>query len=127
MFSLSLCIFKMIYIFETKLLETKSIFYSLNSIHGIGKKQSSQICNKLGFSKNLKIKQLSKEQVRQLIKVIDSSNLIINKDLKKLNSLITKNLVNLKSYRGLRKIKGLPVRGQRTHTNAQTVKKRKWL
>ena len=117
----------MIYIFETKLLETKSIFYSLNSIYGIGTKQSFRICNKLGFNKNLKIKQLSKEQVRQLIKIIDSSNLTINNDLKKLNSLIFKKLVSLKSYRGLRKIKGLPVRGQRTHTNSQTVKKRKWL
>jgi len=117
----------MIYIFETKLLEIKSVFYALNSIYGIGKKQSFKICTKLGFSVNLKVKQLSKEQIKQLIRVIDSSNYIINNDLKKLNSLIVKNLVNLKSYRGLRKIKGLPVRGQRTHTNAQTVKKRKWV
>ena len=117
----------MIYIFETKLLETKSLFYVLNSIYGIGKKQSFKFCKQLGFSKNLKVQQLSKEQIKQLIKIIDSSNLIINNDLKKLNSLVTKKLVNLKSYRGLRKIKGLPVRGQRTHTNAQPVKKRKWL
>ena len=117
----------MIYIFETKLLETKSLLQALNSIYGIGIKQSSKFCKQLGFSANLKVKQLSKEQVKQLIKIIDSSNLIINNDLKKLNSLVIKKLVNSKSYRGLRRIKGLPVRGQRTHTNAQTVKKRKWL
>ena len=113
----------MIYIFETKLVETKSVFYSLNSIYGIGKKKAKQLCNKLGFSINLKVKQLSKEQIKDLIRIIDTSNLIINNDLKKMTSLIIKKLVNLKSYRGLRKIKGLPVRGQRTHTNAQTVKK----
>ena len=117
----------MIYIFETKLLETQSLFHALISIYGIGKKQSFKFCKQLGFSKNLKVKQLSKEQIKQLIKIINSSDLIINNDLKKLNSLVIKKLVNLKSYRGLRKIKGLPVRGQRTHTNAQPVKKRKWL
>ena len=49
----------MIYILETKLLETKSIFYALNSVYGIGKKQAFTVCNKLGFSHNLKVKQFS--------------------------------------------------------------------
>ena len=115
----------MVYLFETKLSETKDVFHSLQLIYGIGKSRSKQICNQLGFKENFKIKQLSKEQIKQLIKIIDKSNLIINNDLKKIKSLTLKNLVSIKSYRGLRKIKGLPVRGQRTHTNARTAKSKR--
>ena len=53
----------------------------------------------------------------------DSLNLTLNNELKKLKSLTLKTLVSIKSYRGLRRIRGLPVRGQRTHTNAKSAKK----
>lgn len=115
----------MIYLFETKLAENKSIFFALKYIYGIGKFNSFLICKQLGFSKNLKVKNLSNEQVTKLLRLIDSSNLILTSDLKKVRSLINLKLVSIKSYRGLRKINGLPVRGQRTHTNAQTAQKHK--
>ena len=68
---------------------------------------------------------MSFDQINKLIKSIERSDLVITSELKKLQSLFLKNLVNIKSYRGLRKIQGLPVRGQRTHTNAKTAKKTK--
>ena len=113
----------MVYLLETKLLETKSIYFALSSIYGIGNKKSLKICKKLGFSVNLKVQHLSEEQVVQILKVIEMSNFMVTSELKKMQQLIIKHLISIKSYRGLRRIKGLPVRGQRTHTNAKTARK----
>lgn len=117
----------MIYLFESELSENKSIFISLKCIYGIGKFNSKNLCKMLGFSPNLKIKNLSKEQINKIIKIMELSKLPIASDLKKIKLLITKNLTSLKSYKGLRRYQGLPVRGQRTHTNAKTAKKQKYL
>ena len=113
----------MVYLFESKLPENKSIHFALKYIFGIGKKQSALICHKLGFSSNLKVKSLSEDQISQIIKVIDSLNLILANDLKKFKLLVLKRLILIKSYKGLRRKKGLPIRGQRTHTNAKTARK----
>lgn len=113
----------MIYIFETKLYDNKSITFALSSIYGIGVKQSLDICKKLGFVKNLKVKNLSEEQIKNLIKLIETSDLMITGDLKKVKNLLLKTLISIRSYKGLRKIKGLPIRGQRTHTNSRTARK----
>ena len=93
-------------------------------VYGLGKSISLLICKRLGFSKNLKVKHLSKEQINKLVKTIENLDKELASDLKKLKILSTKKLVNIKSYKGLRKIKGLPIRGQRTHTNAKTSRKR---
>lgn len=113
----------MLYLFETKLFETSTVFYSLKSIGGLGKIQSKNLCKKLGFSSNLKIKNLSSNQANSLLKLIELSKIQTSGDLKKNYAVIVKKLVSIKCYRGLRKIKGLPVRGQRTHTNAKTASK----
>jgi len=114
----------MTYLFDSKLSENLSIFFALKQIYGIGKNNSSLICKKLGFSINLKVKNLSKNQVTDILNIIDSLKLIIAADLKKFKKLIIKNLLDIKSYKGLRKTQGLPVRGQRTHTNAKTARKK---
>lgn len=115
----------MIYIFETEILNNKPIQFSLQKIYGIGKQHSSLFCKQLGFSKNLKTSELSKDQITKLIKKIVNSDLIITNELKKLQVFLLQNLINIKSYRGLRRLQGLPVRGQRTHTNSRTSKRRK--
>lgn len=115
----------MVYIFESEIPENKSVFLALTHIYGIGKANSSIICKKLGFANNLKVKNLSKEQINAIRFTIDSLNLKITRDLKKLKLLISKKLISIKSYRGLRRNKGLPVRGQRTHTNARTSRRQK--
>lgn len=114
----------MIYIFDTELLENKLIHYALQQIYGVNKKRSSFICKKLGFSTNLKVKDLSKDQITELLKLIDVLNLTLASDLKKLKFVSIKNLISIKSYRGFRRNQGLPLRGQRTHTNAKTSRKK---
>ena len=114
----------MVYLFESEVPENKSVFFALTHIYGIGKVNSFLICKRLGFCRNLKIKDLSKDQLNKLSKVVESLNIKLGSELKKLNILNIKKLISIKSYRGLRKIQGLPIRGQRTHTNARTSRKR---
>lgn len=113
----------MIYFLDTQLPDNKSVKTALTKIFGINKKTSLKICQKLGFCDNFKIKELSQNQVTDILSVMGSLNLIINNELKKLKSNEFQNLVDIKSYRGLRRLRGLPVRGQRTHTNAKSSKK----
>ena len=94
-------------------------------MHGIGKEMAFSLCKKLGFSINLKVKNLSQEQITEMLQLVESLNLSLNNELKKLKSITLKKLVSIKSYRGLRRVRGLPVRGQRTHTNAKSAKKNK--
>jgi small subunit ribosomal protein S13 len=93
----------MIYLFETELKENKSVFLALRNVYGIGKSRSFFICKQLGFSINLKINELSNDQITKLLKLIESSNFIITSDLKKLKQLITKKLIAIKSYKGVRR------------------------
>ena len=113
----------MIYIFETEILNSKNIQFSLQKIYGLGNYQTKLLCKKLGFINNFKTLNLTNEQITKLIKLIENSNFKITTDLKKEHILTLKNLVEIKSYKGLRRLRGLPVRGQRTHTNAKTAKK----
>lgn len=113
----------MLYLLETKLPENKSIFFALTYVYGIGKKTSILICKKLGFSINLKVKDITQDQSIEILKVIDSSQFLLSNELKKLKMLTLKKLISIKSYRGLRKSRGFPVRGQRTHTNAKSASK----
>lgn len=113
----------MIYIFETEILNNKPLYFSLQKIYGIGKKQSGLICKHLGFSYNLKTSNLSNDQILKLTKWIEKSQLVLTNELKKFQSLSLRILIDIKSYKGLRRLKGLPVRGQRTHTNGKTAKK----
>jgi len=113
----------MIYLFESNLPKTKSIYFALNYVYGIGKSRSFLICKRLGFSPNLKVENLSTGQVNKIVKLIESLNFALANDLKRSNLLIKQKLVSIKSYRGLRRKNGFPVRGQRTHTNARTARK----
>ena len=114
----------MIYIFESKIPDEKSVLFALTYIYGINKSTSIFMCKTLGFAKNLKVKNLSSDQVNDLIKLLESLNILIESNLKKIKQINLKKLISIKSYRGLRKSYGLPIRGQRTHTNARTARKR---
>lgn len=113
----------MIYIFETEINNSKSVLHSLKNIYGLGNYQIKYVCKNLGFSSNLKTSNLSNDQIIKLIKFIENSNLKISNELKKAQIFNLRRLVEIKCYSALRRIKGLPVRGQRTHTNAKTSKK----
>lgn len=113
----------MIYILETKLSESVSVYYALRSVYGLNKSRAFFFCKQIGFALNLKVSDLTEEQIIKFLKLVESSKILIASDLKKFNRFVVNRLVSIKSYRGLRKIKGLPVRGQRTHTNARTAAK----
>jgi small subunit ribosomal protein S13 len=111
----------MLYILETELPENKSIYFSLTKIFGIGTFQSVLICKKIGFSRNCKLSRLTSNQTVKLFKLVETSNLLINSALRKYKIVLIKKLTQIKTYKGIRRLRGLPVRGQRTHTNAKTA------
>ena len=89
----------MVYLFESELPENKSVFLSLMHIYGLGKFTSQLICKQLGFSRNFKVKNLSKEQINKLVKTIERLNIELASDLKKSKILSTKKLISIKSYK----------------------------
>lgn len=115
----------MIHIFDTDLPENKNLFIALRGVYGIGKYQANKVCKKLGFSNNMRVRDLTDLQISEIIELLKSKHFIIEGDLKRKQSKNHAKLINIKSYRGLRKLEGLPIRGQRTHTNARSAKKNK--
>jgi small subunit ribosomal protein S13 len=113
----------MLYLFETELLKNKTVILALKLIFGLGNFNSALVIIKLGFSKNLKIKNLVKKQIHELIRAINTLNILLANDLKKFRFSMFQKLLSIKSIKGFRKTCGLPVRGQRTHTNAKTARK----
>lgn len=114
---------QIIYILETELPENKSIYFSLTKIFGIGKFQSFLICKKIGLSHNSKLSKLTSNQIIKLVKLIENSSLLINSNLRKYKTTLINKLIQIKTYKGIRRLRGLPIRDQRTHTNAKTASK----
>ena len=101
--------------------QNKLVQVGLTYIYGIGDKYSDQICNALEIEKSTRVNQLTDDQILKIREYIDK-NFTVEGDLRRENSLSIKRLIDLASYRGSRHRKKLPVRGQRTHTNARTRK-----
>jgi len=99
----------------------KRIEIALTYIYGIGRNISRSILEKAGIDLDTKSDLLNEEDVSKIRKVIDESY-IVEGDLRREISMNIKRLMDMGSYRGLRHRKGLPLRGQRTHTNARTRK-----
>ena len=99
----------------------KRVVIALTYIHGIGRTKAVQIAEKLGISPERRVQDLSDQEVLQIRETIDQSH-SVEGDLRREVAMNIKRLMDLASYRGLRHRKGLPVRGQRTHTNARTRK-----
>jgi small subunit ribosomal protein S13 len=100
---------------------TKRIEIGLTYIYGIGRKRSVDILEAAGVSRDIRIKDLSEDDVRQISRVIEEQGRVEG-DLRKEISINIKRLMEIGSYRGLRHRRNLPVRGQRTKTNARTRK-----
>jgi small subunit ribosomal protein S13 len=94
---------------------------SLQYIYGIGKKSAHDICARANVELPTRTKDLSEDQVRAIREIIES-NYKVEGDLRREVTMNIKRLMDLGCFRGLRHRKGLPVRGQRTHTNARTRK-----
>ena len=99
----------------------KRVVIALQYIHGIGPAKAREIVGKVGIEDARRVNQLSDAEVLQIRETIDR-DYSVEGDLRRENSTNIKRLMDLACYRGLRHRKGLPVHGQRTHTNARTRK-----
>tara|TARA_E500000305_G_scaffold92361_1_gene80390 strand:+ start:284 stop:652 length:369 start_codon:yes stop_codon:yes gene_type:complete len=99
----------------------KRVIIALTYIHGIGPTTAKKITEKLGIEDSRRVQDLTDAEVLQIRETIDA-DYTVEGDLRRDTAMNIKRLMDLACYRGLRHRKGLPVRGQRTHTNARTRK-----
>ena len=99
----------------------KRVLIALTYIHGIGRATARKLIGDLGIAESARVNDLSDAEVLKLREYVDA-NLTVEGDLRRETQMNIKRLMDLGCYRGLRHRRGLPVRGQRTHTNARTRK-----
>ena len=99
----------------------KRVEIGLTYIYGIGRARSSSILHRAGINPDTKVRDLSEDEVGRVRKILEEEG-SIEGDLRKEISMNIRRLIEIGSYRGLRHRRNLPVRGQRTHTNARTRK-----
>ena len=99
----------------------KRVEIALTYIHGIGDAFATEICQKVSIPSERRVNELTESEVIQIRETIDR-DYVVEGDLRREVSMNIKRLMDLGCYRGLRHRRGLPVRGQRTHTNARTRK-----
>ena len=99
----------------------KRVVIALQYIHGIGPTKAGEIVGKVGIDAARRVSELTDQEVLHIREAIDK-DYTVEGDLRRDTAVNIKRLMDLASYRGLRHRKGLPVRGQRTHTNARTRK-----
>ncbi|MBV8592850.1 MAG: 30S ribosomal protein S13 [Caulobacteraceae bacterium] len=99
----------------------KRVVVALQYIHGIGEAKARQIVGRVGIDQSRRVNQLTDQEVIHIREAIDK-DYQVEGDLRRETAVNIKRLMDLACYRGLRHRKGLPVRGQRTHTNARTRK-----
>jgi len=99
----------------------KRVEIALTYIHGIGQTKAKEICTKVGIPDDRRVNDMTDDEVIRIREVIDS-DYMVEGELRREVAMNIKRLMDLGCYKGLRHRKGLPVRGQRTHTNARTRK-----
>ena len=99
----------------------KKVSIGLTYIHGIGQQTATDICEKASIEKDKRVNELLETEIIKIREIIDN-NYRVEGELRREVSTNIKRLMDLGNYRGLRHRRGLPVRGQRTHTNARTRK-----
>lgn len=99
----------------------KRVLISLTYIHGIGRTSSQKILEACGIPEDRRVNDLTEEELARIREKIDQ-DFRVEGDLRREHAMNVKRLMDLGCYRGLRHRRGLPVRGQRTHTNARTRK-----
>lgn len=99
----------------------KRVEIALTYIHGIGRTKAREVCTKAGIADERRVNQLADDELLRIRELIDREY-TVEGDLRRQVAMNIKRLMDLGCYRGLRHRRGLPVRGQRTHTNARTRK-----
>jgi small subunit ribosomal protein S13 len=100
---------------------------ALTYIYGVGRTTASKICNKLGVPLERRVQDLTEDEVTKLREEVEKTGLQIEGDLRRVEGLNVKRLIEINCFRGQRHRRGLPTRGQRTKTNARTRRGRKRL
>ncbi len=114
----------MMRILGVNLPDKKKVDIALTHIYGVGISTAKKALKELNIDEMLKLEQLNKEQISNLRNFFENSELRVEGNLKRFTALKIKRLIDIKCYRGLRHIKALPTRGQRTRTNSRTSRKR---
>lgn len=112
----------MAYVLRTHI-KKKYFLQGLTSVYGIGLPFSKMLCKRLGFTKSFLVKDLTDDRNARLTEIVNELDYDIQGDLLRQKKQERENLLSMKTYRGIRLRQGLPVRGQRTHTNAKTSKR----
>ena len=99
----------------------KRVEIGLTYIYGVGRTRSLSLCHRAGINPDKKIAEMTEDETNRVRQILEDEG-AVEGDLRKELSLNVKRLIEMGSYRGLRHRRGLPVRGQRTHTNARTRK-----
>jgi len=99
----------------------KRVEIGLTYIYGVGRKTANQVLEATGVNKDTRVRELTDDEVNKIREFIDK-NIKVEGDLRREIALNIKRLIEIGSYRGIRHRRGLPVRGQRTKTNARTRK-----
>ena len=103
----------------------KRTVIALTYIHGIGSSTAKKLCNSLGLADGRRVQDLTEDEITRIRDEIEKTGLPIEGDLRRVAGLNVKRLIEINCYRGQRHRRGLPVRGQRTKTNARTRRGRK--
>jgi small subunit ribosomal protein S13 len=114
----------MVYILNVNLKNSSKALYSLAKIYGFGLHLTYLMLNDLNIGFNCRIKDLSQTNIIKIIKWVERNKIVIESALKQKIIFDINKLKSIKTYRGLRHIYGLPVRGQRTKTNASSIKRK---
>lgn len=114
----------MVFILNVNLKNSSKVLYSLIKLHGFGFQLARLMLNDLNIGYNCRIKDLNQNNIIKIIKWVENNKIMIESTLKQKTILDINKLVSIKIYRGLRHVYGLPVRGQRTRTNASSVRKK---
>ena len=99
----------------------KRVHIALTYIHGIGRTTAEHICDRLSIPRERRVNELTEDELLRIRETVDNDQ-TVEGDLRRETAMNIKRLMDMACYRGLRHRKGLPVRGQRTHTNARTRK-----
>lgn len=112
-------------LFGTEIPNEKRIEASLSYLYGIGATTAKKILDQAGINPDIRTGELTDDQLTKIVQVITSNGILIEGDLRREKQVALKRLSSISCYRGLRHRRGLPVRGQRTRTNARTRKGKK--
>ena len=98
----------------------KRLTYSLAYVHGIGRHLAMEVAKKAGMESDPRVKDLTEDELNRVREIIDKGGYLVEGDLRRQTAQNIRRLIDIGAYRGVRHRRGLPVRGQRTRTNART-------